>query len=121
MIEAQIKYIADGFIRALQSTQEVIEYLDTLSKYENDEEINSLTKKYYSLSSEFQKKQYNGTLTQDEISEIRTLANMIQNNSLNIELAEKQNSIKNILQGCNATISNEISMDFAKLSAQSTC
>lgn len=121
MIDIQIKNIADNFIRALQSTPEVIEYAEALTKYENDEEISSLTERYYSLSAEFQKKQYDGTLTQSEIAELRKLASKIQNNSLNIELAEKQNNIKIILQGCNAAISNEISMDFAKLAAPSTC
>ena len=121
ILDTQIKYIADNFIRSLQSTAEVIEYAEALDKFEKDEEISSLTERYNSLSADFQKKQYDGTLTQEEISELRTLASQIQNNSLNIELAEKQNSIRSILQGCNASISNEISMDFAKLAAPSTC
>lgn len=121
MIDNQIKYVADNFIRSLQAIPEVMDYLDALSAYENDAEINSLTEKYYTLSSEFQKKQYDGTLTQEEINELRTIGTKIQNNPLNINLAEKQNSIKNILQECNENISNEISMDFAKLAAPSSC
>jgi len=117
MIETQIKYITDEFVRSLQSTPEVIEYIDALNNYESDMELSSLTEKYYSLSAEFQKKQYDGTLTQPEIAELRVLASRIQNNKVNKELAEKQNSVKEILRGCNATISNEISMDFAKLAA----
>lgn len=121
MIDNQIKYVADNFIRSLQAIPEVIEYLTALESYENDEEIKNLTDKYYSLSSEFQKKQYDGTLTQEEINELRTIGTKIQNNPLNINLAEKQNSIKNTLQECNENISNEISMDFAKLAAPSSC
>lgn len=121
MIDNQIKYVADNFIRSLQAIPEVIEYLTALESYENDEEIKNLTDKYYSLSSEFQKKQYDGTLIQEEINELRTIGTKIQNNPLNINLAEKQNSIKNILQECNENISNEISMDFAKLAAPSSC
>ncbi|HMU43030.1 MAG TPA: YlbF family regulator [Ignavibacteriaceae bacterium] len=121
MIDNQIKYVADNFIRSLQAIPEVIEYLTALESYENDEEIKNLTDKYYSLSSEFQKKQYDGTLTQEEINELRTIGTKIQNNALNLNLAEKQNAIKSILQECNATISNEISMDFAKLASPSTC
>lgn len=116
-MEKQIEYVANDFVRALQSVPEVIEYLDALSKYENNEEINNLTEKYYSLANEFQKKQYEGTLTQDEINEIRTIASQIQNDPLNTELTKTQNQIKEILQQCNVTISNEISMDFAKLAA----
>lgn len=116
-MEKQIEYVADDFVRALQSVPEVIEYLDALSKYENDEEINNLTEKYFSLANEFQKKQYEGTLTQEEINEIRTIASQIQNDPLNTELTKTQNQIKEILQQCNVTISNEISMDFAKLAA----
>ena len=121
MIDTQIKYIADDFIRALQSTPAVIEYLAALNKYESNEELARLTEKYYSLSAEFQKKQYEGTLTQPEIAELRRLVAEIQNNPLNKELAEKQNIVKELLQEINGVISNEISMDFAKLAALSTC
>lgn len=121
IMEKQIEYIVDDFVRTLQSMSQVIEYIETLEKIENDKEISDFNKKYHSLAADFQTKQYDGTLTQDEISELRTLASKIQNNSINIELAEKENSIKKILQGSNAAISNEISMDFAKLASPSTC
>lgn len=121
MIDTQTKFIADNFIRSLQAMPEVMEYLDALSNYENDKEINSLTEKYYTLSGEFQKKQYDGTLTQEEISELRSIGTVIQTNPLNINLAEKQNNIKSILQECNENISREIMMDFAKLAAPSSC
>ncbi len=121
MIDNQTKFVADNFIRSLQAMPEVIDYLDALSAYENDNEINSLTEMYYTLSSEFQKKQYDGTLTQEEISELREIVSKIQSNPLNINLAEKQSAIKSILQECNVNISNEISMDFAKLAAPSSC
>lgn len=121
MIDTQTKFIADNFIRSLQAMPEVMDYLDALSAYENDEEINNLTEKYYTLSGEFQKKQYDGTLTQEEISELREIASKVQTNPLNINLAEKQNNIKSTLQECNVNISNELSMDFAKLAAPSSC
>lgn len=121
MIDNQTKFIADNFIRSLQAMPQVMDYLDALSAYENDSEINNLTEKYYTLSGEFQKKQYDGTLTQEEISELREITSKIQTNPLNINLAEKQNNIKSILQECNEAISNEISMDFAKLAAPSSC
>lgn len=121
MIDNQTKFVADNFIRSLQAMPEVIDYLDALSAYENDNEINSLTERYYTLSSEFQKKQYDGTLTQEEVSELREIVSKIQTNPLNINLAEKQNTIKGTLQECNVNISNEILMDFAKLAAPSSC
>ena len=117
MIDNQKKFLADNFIRALQAMPEVIDYLEALSAYENDSEIISLTEKYYSLSGEFQKKQYEGTLTQEEINELREIVTKVQTHPLNINLSEKQNALKNILRECNAAISNEILMDFAKLAA----
>jgi cell fate (sporulation/competence/biofilm development) regulator YlbF (YheA/YmcA/DUF963 family) len=120
-MEKQIEYVADEFVRALQATPMVIDYMEALAKVESNEEITNLTEKYHTLSAEFQKKQYDGTITQEEINELRTLISKIQNNALNIALAEKENLLKIILQGCNAAISNEISMDFAKLAAPSRC
>ena len=120
-MEKQIEKVADDFVRALQSTPAVMEYMEALNQYESDKELSNLTEKYYSLSADLQKKQYEGTLTQPEIAELRRLASRIQNNPLNRELAEKQQNVKEILQGCNDSISNEISMDFAKLAAPSSC
>ncbi len=77
MIDNQTKFIADNFIRSLQALPEVIDYLDALSTYENDNEINDLMNKYYSLSNQFQKKQYDGTLTQEDINELREIASKI--------------------------------------------
>ncbi len=120
-MEKQIEHVADEFVRALQSTPVVIEYIEALVNMESNKEITNLKEKYYSLSAEFQKKQYDGTLIQDEINELRALASKIQNNTLNVELADKKNLLKIILLGCNANISNEIAMDFAKLAAPSGC
>ncbi|MCX6173955.1 MAG: YlbF family regulator [Ignavibacteriales bacterium] len=120
-MEKQIEYVADEFVRTIQATPVVIEYMEALEKVKSNEEITNLTEKYYLLSAEFQKKQSDDTLTQDEIAELRSLTSKIQNNELNIELAEKKNLLKIILLGCNASISNEISMDFAKLAAPSGC
>lgn len=120
-MEKQIEYVADEFVRAIQATPIVIEYMEALANVEGNEEITKLTEDYHTLSTEFQKKQYDGTVTQEEINELRTLASKINNNAQNIALAEKENLFKIILQGCNATISNEISMDFAKLAAPSGC
>ncbi|MGK9476422.1 YlbF family regulator [Melioribacter sp. OK-6-Me] len=121
MIDNQIKFITDNFIRSFQAVPEVIDYLDALSAYENDKEINDLVDKYYLLSSQLQEKQYDGTLEQEDINELSEIASKIQNNPLNVKLAEKQNNLKSILQECNEAISNEISMDFAKLAAPSSC
>lgn len=120
-MEKQIENIADEFVRALKSTLVVIEYIEALANMESNKEITSLKEMYYSLSAEFQKKQYDGSLTQEEINELRALASKIQNNTLNVELTDKKNLLKITLQGCNANISNEISMDFAKLAAPSGC
>ena len=120
-MEKQIEYVADEFLKALQATPIVIEYTEALAKVESNEEISRLTEKYNSLAADFQKKQFDGSLTQEEINELRALAFKIQNNALNIELGDKKSFLKIILQGCNANISNEISMDFAKLAAPSGC
>ncbi len=121
MIDEQTKYIADDFVRTLQSAPEIIDYLSAIKSYNNDEELIKLTEKYYELSSDFQRKQYDGTLTQQEIAELRMLAKEIQSNPLNQSLFEKQAIVKDFLQNINQILSNEISMDFAKFAAPSSC
>lgn len=121
MLELQIKQKADKLVDAIQSLPETKEFLEALQNYENDEELKSLREKYFFLSKEFQKKQYDGTLTQSEIVELRQLAAQIQKNPLTMHLIDKQEKFKAILQDINNSISNEISMDFARLVSSLNC
>jgi len=113
-MEKKIEYVADYFVNALNALPEVMEYTEALSRYENDEEVTQLSDKYFSLAQTFQKKQYEGTLTQEEIAELRLVAAKLQNNPLSIELAEKQRELVKVLQECNYEISNIAGMDFCK-------
>lgn len=119
-MDNQIKSIADQFVNKLFAMPEVIEYNETLNKYENNEEIKSLTAKYDSLSVDFQRKQYDGTLTQEEINEMRSIVNKIRSNPLENEIQNKQAELVGVLQECNDEISSVLSMDFAKIAAPSS-
>ncbi len=119
-MDNQIKLIADQFVNRLFAVPEVIEYNEALDKYENNEEIKSLTKKYNSLAAGFQKKQYDGSLTQEEITEMRSLVNSIRSNPLENEIQDKQAQLVSILQECNDEISSILTMDFAKVAAPSS-
>jgi|GEM_PF-1089513 cell fate (sporulation/competence/biofilm development) regulator YlbF (YheA/YmcA/DUF963 family) len=116
----QIKSIADQFVNRLFAVPEVIEYNEALDKYENNEEIKSLMGRYNSLAVGFQQKQYNGTLTQEEITEMRELVNSIRSHQLENEIQNKQALLVGILQECNDEISSVLNMDFAKIAAPSS-
>jgi cell fate (sporulation/competence/biofilm development) regulator YlbF (YheA/YmcA/DUF963 family) len=119
-MDSQIKSIADQFVNRLFAVPEVIDYNETLDKYENNEEIKTLTEKYNSLAAGFQQKQYDGTLTQEEITEMRALVNSIRSHPLEIEIQNKQALLVGILQECNDELSSVLNMDFAKLAAPSS-
>ena len=119
-MDNQIKSIADQFVNRLFAVPEVIEYNEAINKYENNEEIQTLTEKYNSLAAGFQQKQYDGSLTQEEITEMRSLVNSIRSNPLEKEIQDKQAQLVSILQECNDEISSVLTMDFAKVAAPSS-
>ncbi|MHB1686424.1 MAG: YlbF family regulator [Ignavibacteriaceae bacterium] len=116
----QIKSIADQFVNRLFAVPEVIEYNETLGKYENNEEIKSLTGRYNSLAVDFQKKQYDGSLTQEEINEMRSIVSKLRSHPLENEIQNKQSELVGVLHECNDEISSVINMDFAKIAAPSS-
>jgi len=116
----QIKSITDIFVKKLFAMPEIIEYNEALAKYENNEEIKSLTGKYDALAPDFQKRQYDGTLTQEEINEMRTIVNKIRSHPLENEIQNKQAELVGVLQECNYEISSVLNMDFAKIAAPSS-
>ncbi len=119
-MDNQIKSIADQFVNRLYAVPEVLEYNDALNKYENNEEIQTLIKKYNSLAVDFQRKQYDVTLTQEEITEMRSLVNSIRSHPLEIDVQNKQQLLVDILRECNDEISSVLNMDFAKIAAPSS-
>jgi len=119
-MDNQIKIIADQFVNRLFAVPEIISYNETLNNYENNEEIKSLTEKYNSLAVDFQRKQYDGTLTQEEINDMRSVVDKIRSHPLENELQNKQNELLRVLQECNDEISSVLNMDFAKIAAPSS-
>lgn len=113
----KIKLITDQFVTRLFAMPEVIEYKASLLKYENNEEIKTLTERYRLLSVDFQKKQHNGTLTQEEINEVRSIVSKLRSHPLQSEIQNKQAELIGVLQECNNEISSVINMDFTKIAA----
>ncbi|VAX28985.1 hypothetical protein MNBD_IGNAVI01-3079 [hydrothermal vent metagenome] len=116
----QIKLSADQLADAIKESEEVREYIKAVDDYNNDEEINSLIEKYYSMNTDFQKIQKARTLTQEERDNMKSIVDRLNSNQLTSNVQNVENKMLDLLIECNGEISAVINMDFAKLAAPST-
>lgn len=116
----QTKISANQFVEALKESYAVREYLKAVNDYNNDEEINQLTEKYYTLNADYKNIQKTRVLTQEEKDEMNTIINNLNSHQLTGNIRNVESKMLDLLIECNGEISAIINMDFAKLAAPST-
>ena len=73
MIDITVQESADEFVRVLAESAVVSAFQDAKASLEGDKELSALRNQHARMSRQFRSKQFDGTLTQEEISELRTL------------------------------------------------
>lgn len=115
-----IKLSANQFADALKESYPVREYIKAVDNYKNDEEINQLTEKYYTMSADFQKIQKERNITQEERDEMKSIIDNLNSHILTSNVKNAENKMLDLLIKCNDEISAVINMDFANLAAPSS-
>ena len=117
MIDNQLKLAAEEFVRNLSSSQAVKEFKSAQTEYQNNPDVKKMREEYVSVAQNFQQKQSNGTLTQEDINVIRQLQTNLNKHPAIIRYAQAQQMMVMMLQDCNSAISEMLGFDFAATAA----
>jgi cell fate (sporulation/competence/biofilm development) regulator YlbF (YheA/YmcA/DUF963 family) len=117
MIDIQLKLAAEEFVRYLSSSSPMKEFHNTERVYQHNLELKKLREEYVSLAREFQKRQTNGTLTQEEINKIRSMQSTLSKHPVAVQYSQAQQTMVMMLQDCNTVISEVLGFDFAATAA----
>ena len=117
MISRELQNTADAFVTALEKNESISAYRAAKGQSEENEELQQLRLTYSELLPELQQKQADGTLTQEDIKNLRSLQEQINQHPTSVELLRTLQESTPILKECNSTISRILGFDFSENAA----
>jgi len=116
-MEATLKIAADEFVSALQNNETVRTFQAAREAYRNDEELHGLRTDYSQILEQLQGKQLDGTLTEEDIAQLKSLQQKINQHPSTTMMIESQDKLVGELASCNIEISNLLGFDFSATAA----
>ncbi|SIQ40939.1 Cell fate regulator YlbF, YheA/YmcA/DUF963 family (controls sporulation, competence, biofilm development) [Alkalispirochaeta americana] len=117
-----LKQATDTFIAALEKAPPVHTFQEANRLFESSEELQGLREQYSALAHELQQKQMEGTLTQENITELRAIQNQVNTHKITANLLSTRNEAVTTLGLANRTISEIVGFDYAATAAPArTC
>jgi cell fate (sporulation/competence/biofilm development) regulator YlbF (YheA/YmcA/DUF963 family) len=113
MIEVTIREAADEFVRVLAADPVVTAFKKAKGSMEGDETLAALRDQHAQMAEQFQRKQVDGTLAQEDIARLRTLYNQVTTHPANLRFVEARDDALELLRNCNEAMSNLLGFDFA--------
>ena len=113
MIDVTLKEAADEFVRVLAASPVVTAFQEAKASMESDETLSGLRDQHAQLVEQFQRKQFDGTLAQADISTLRTLHNQVSTHPATIRFVESKDKALAMLSSCNQAMSELLGFDFA--------
>lgn len=117
MIEKQLRHAAEEFVQYFKSSPLVQEFQIAEDLFLQNPEIKKLREEFNFLAKEFQKKQRDGSLTQEDINVIRKLQVSINTHPIAIKYAQAQQAMVMLLQDCNNAMSEVLGFNFSATAA----
>ena len=116
-MDAKLQEAANQFIESLQNNDTIAQFRTARGAFENDAGLHELRSTYGALVEEFQQKQADGTLTEEDINELRALQQKVNAHPTTTAMIQAQNDVQAVLGDCNAALSNTLGFDFAATAA----
>ncbi|MEX1275093.1 MAG: YlbF family regulator [Bacteroidota bacterium] len=117
MVDIRLKLGADEFVRYLSSSNAVKEFQTAKGQFDNNPAIVNMRGEYTTLAKAYQEKERSGTVTQDDISGLRTVQKNFNAHPATERYGRAQQALIMLLQECNGTISEGLGFDFAATAA----
>ena len=116
-METTLQQAAKVFSDAIKADETVSTFFDARQAYDSDEEIYQLRLKYTQLVHDLRMKQNEGTLSEEDISELRELEQQVNDHPQTQRLSRVQSSAIESLQTCNTRISERLGFDYGSSAA----
>lgn len=116
-MEVQLQQAVDYFCSILGNDPHFSNFKGTKDDFFNDAELKALRIRYNELLLVARKKQYDGTLTQEELDSVRSLQAQVSNHPITQRYVETREEVLNVLNDCNKEISELLGFNYAQVAA----
>ena len=117
MISTELQNAADAFVTALETDESISAFREAKRRFDQNEELKALRTTYSERLPELQRKQADGSLTQEDINAMRSLQEKINGHPVTVEMLRTQEQATKVLHESNSTISEILGFDFSATAA----
>lgn len=121
MLNTELHHAAEMFVGAIQRSDDVRAFMKAQILFQNDPTLSEIRKHFNRRSTELQGKQSTGTLTQEEINELRGLQGSLNTHPVTAQYIHARQKMVETLEECNRSLSQELGFDFASAAAPASC
>ena len=121
MLNPELQKAAESFVSSVCSAAEYDAYVQAHTAFQRDPDLRGVRKRFNERSAELQTRQSRGTLTQEEIDELRGLQSALNAHPVTTRYIHTRQALVAALQECNRALGLELRFDFASAAAQSCC
>jgi len=121
MLNTELHDAADNFVAAVQGSEEIDTFVKARTAFQDDPELREIRKRFNERSADLQPKQSAGTLTQEEINDLRALRSSLNAHPVTARYIHARQGMVTALQECNRALSQELGFDFASAAAPPSC
>ncbi len=121
MLSTPLLLAAENFVVAIKSSKEFDGFMKAKAMFKNHPELHMTRERFNKRSTQLQPKQTTGTLTKDEINELRALLDELNAHPVTNQFVRARINMVEALQGCNRALSAELRFDFAAAAAPPSC
>ena len=121
MLDSELHQAAEAFVASVRGATEYDAHLKAQTAFQSDPVLRGIRKRFNERSAELQTRQSRGTLTQEEIDELRGLQSALNAHPVTTRYIHARQALVATLQECNRALGQELRFDFASAAAQSCC
>ena len=112
---------AEEFVSCLEATPALGGYRAARKEFDENQEVLDLRRRLSVLSSGYQRKQANNTVTEEDIALLRAAQSSLSNHPLVIRFGYSRQALVLTFRSCDQAISEELGFEFATLAAPASC
>ena len=105
------------FAEALCGNRVISGFLEAKDDFDTDGELVVLRDEFAALMKRFQEKQFDGTLTQEDIAALRAAQSKVNTHPVTTRFVSARNEAMAVLRDCNTAMSELLGIDFAAAAA----
>ena len=118
---SELYQATDGLIQNLLASEPFLVFQKAQVQFKSDSQAHGLIERLSALQNDVRRKQSNGSVTDADIVELRSVQNEVQANPTLMTYTSAQQEAVNYLREINQEISQLLGVDFAILAKQKTC